>query len=273
MGPFDRRSQTPVSGAAHCRSDRHDNAADHPFRLHGEGSVFHVLRETECPYLPERSERKLLTELLDSDSASRYDALSRAGFRRSHSFAYRPACAGCQACKPVRVPVSRFVPSRSQRRTMRLNLDLVAHERPPQATLEQFAIFKAYLETRHGSGEMAEMEFDDYRSMVEQTKVQTRLIEFRDASGSLTAILLLDWLESGASAVYSFFDPATERRSLGTYMVLWLIEATRARGLSHVYLGYLIAETAKMAYKVRFRPLEQLGAEGWGPLQSKIAEL
>lgn len=224
---------------------------------------YYVLAETSCPYLPGRRERKLITELGQSQGTEFYGLLSRAGFRRSHSFAYRPACANCSACVPVRVAAGAFAPSESLRRVARMNAALRADQRPARATLEQYRLFGRYIGARHDDGEMDGMTFADYRSMVEHTHIDTRMVEFRCEDDRLIAACLADWLPDGPSAVYSFFDPAAARRGLGTYMVLWLIQAARAAGLPHVYLGYWIAESPKMSYKTRFRPLQALGPEGW----------
>ena len=229
--------------------------------------VFYVLHETACPYLPNRRERKLITELRGSDADRLYSRLSRAGFRRSHSFAYRPSCSNCAACVPVRVVASAFRPRRTLARIARLNRDLTAEVRPARVTEEQYRLFSRYLNARHGDGEMAGMTTRDYRSMVEDSFLDTRLIEFRDPAGRLVAACLADWLEDGPSAVYSFFDPALARRSLGSYVVIWLIEEARRQGLAYTYLGYWIGASPKMAYKARFQPLEGLGPEGWQPLK------
>jgi len=229
----------------------------------GDLRPYYVLRECPCPYLPDQLERKLLTELTGPDAATRYSLLSRAGFRRSHHYAYRPACEGCMACVPVRVVVSGFMPGKSLKRIWRRNSDLEVVEMPGRATKEQFELFDLYLQSRHGDGEMVGMTFADYRTMVEESHLQTRLAEFRDQAGDLVAVCLLDWLQDGASAVYSFFRPDLGPRSLGNHMVLWLIEETRRRGQQHVYLGYWIAESRKMAYKIRFQPMQGLGPNGW----------
>lgn len=225
--------------------------------------VFHVLVETPCPYLAGRRERKVLTEITGHDATRTYSLLSRAGFRRSHTYAYRPACSACSACVPVRVLAGDFRPGASLRRVAQANRDLDAVELPARATDEQYRVFDRYIDARHGDGEMAGMTFRDYRAMVEESRLETTLTEFRDAGGHLLAVCLTDWLEDGPSAVYSFFDPDATTRSLGTYCVLWLIGEARLRGLSHVYLGYWIAQSSKMAYKARFRPLEGLGPDGW----------
>ncbi len=228
--------------------------------------VYYVLAEGPCPYLPGRRERKLITELPGSpvdEATARYSLLSRAGFRRSHQYAYRPACSGCSACVPVRVRAADFVPGASLKRVARINWDLGAMERPAEPTDEQYGLFGRYIQARHGDGDMAGMTALDYHDMVRHSRVETRMAEVRDAGGQLVAACLFDRLDDGLSAVYSFFDPELEGRSLGHYMVLWLIETARAEALPHVYLGYWIAEAPKMSYKARFRPLEALGETGW----------
>ena len=225
--------------------------------------TFYVMAESPCPYLPGQLERKLFTELRPEDADDFYASLSRGGFRRSHNFAYRPACAGCTACVPVRIDATAFRATRSLRRIARVNRDILARERHARATTEQFRVFARYITTRHADGEMASMAFGDYRSMVEESVLDTRMIEFRSAEGDLVAGLLTDWSSDGASAVYSFFDPALSGRSLGSYMVLWLIQECRRRDLPYVYLGYWIEGSRKMSYKARFQPLESLGPSGW----------
>ncbi|MFQ6017002.1 MAG: arginyltransferase [Kiloniellaceae bacterium] len=230
--------------------------------------VFYVLTESPCPYLPGRRERKLITEVSGPEPGAWYNLLARAGFRRSHHYAYRPACSGCAACVPVRVAVKRFRLSRSLKRVARLNAGLNGREQPARASREQFELFKRYIVSRHDDGEMAGMSFADYRGMVERSRIDTRVAEFRGEDGRLVAACLVDWLPDGPSAVYSFFDPDLERRSLGTFMVLWLIERAHGSRRPYVYLGYWIREAPKMAYKTRFRPLEALGPAGWQVLEA-----
>lgn len=227
---------------------------------------YYVLEPNLCPYLAGRMERKLLTEISGPQAQETYELLTLAGFRRSHRFAYRPACAQCNACTPVRVVVDGFTPGRSLRRILRTNADLTAQFTAARATAEQFALFRRYIESRHGDGEMAGMTEQEYRDMVESSDIDTRLAEFRDGAGHLLAVCLLDWLADGPSAVYSFFEPGEARRSLGTYVVLALIDAARRSGKAHVYLGYWIERSRKMAYKTRFQPLQGLGADGWRQL-------
>lgn len=230
---------------------------------------YYVLEPNSCPYLADRLETKLLTEISGPHAQSAYDTLSRAGFRRSHRFAYRPACSACSACVPVRVVVDSFQPGKSLRRILRANQDISIRMVPGQASGEQFALFRRYIESRHGDGEMAGMTEQEYLSMVESSDIDTRLGEFRTASGELIAVCLLDWLADGPSAVYSFFEPGERRRSLGTYVVLWLIEVAKQKGAAHVYLGYWIDGSRKMAYKTRFQPLEGFGPGGWRPLAER----
>jgi leucyl-tRNA---protein transferase len=219
-----------------------------------------------CPYLPGRIERKLFTRLIGNDAAALNAILSQAGFRRSHDIIYRPVCPGCRACVPVRIPVLRFTPGRAMRRTIATNADLRVLSSSPRATDEQFRLFARYQRARHGDSDMARMSRVDFGGMIEEGDACAELFEFRDGDDMLRAAILVDVLDDGISAVYSFFDPDTPERGLGTYMILTLIEQALRRSLSYVYLGYWIAGSRKMAYKTRFRPLEALGDAGWTTL-------
>jgi leucyl-tRNA---protein transferase len=213
--------------------------------------------------LPGRAERKLIVELGGNGASLFYDDLSRAGFRRSHRFAYRPACRNCSSCVPVRIAVERFSDTRSIRRIRNINRDITGRLLAPRVTPEQFALFSAYQRWRHHDSDMMSMTYGDYRGMVEDTPVRTGIAEFRDGSGKLAGVSLIDLLDDGVSAVYSFYDPQEPKRSLGTWSVLWLVEWCRRQGQPFVYLGYWIAESPKMAYKARFPALERLAAGSW----------
>jgi leucyl-tRNA---protein transferase len=216
-----------------------------------------------CPYLPDRLERKLVTELSGPGAETLHEALARSGFRRSHSIAYAPACPGCKACVPVRVVVREFSRRRSLARIWRENADLVATRVPARATTEQYELFARYQQSRHPGSDMALMGFYEYSAMIEDSPIDTFMVEFRDRAGVLTAVCLTDRTSDGLSAVYSFFDSSGSRDGLGNYVVLWLIEQARRLELPYAYLGYWITNSAKMAYKARFQPLECLGPSGW----------
>lgn len=203
---------------------------------------------------------------LDGAPAGTLSRLSRAGFRRSHGYAYRPSCPDCSACVSIRIPVARFMPDRTQRRIQRRNSDLTRIEVAAVATREHYALFKPYVTHRHSDGEMAQMSFGDFRAMIESALDETCLIEHRGPDGRLVAAVLADRLSDGPSAVYSFFDPTQAQRSLGTYVVLDLVARARAEGLPHVYLGYWIEASRKMTYKSRFRPTEILSRGLWRTL-------
>jgi arginyl-tRNA--protein-N-Asp/Glu arginylyltransferase len=216
-----------------------------------------------CPYLPGRFERKLVTELRGPEANNVHDLLSRAGFRRSHSIAYLPACSDCNACIPVRVRCDGFNPGKSFRRIKNRNSDLDRTVVPPTATQEQYHLFSTYQDARHGNGDMARMDARDYRAMIEDSTVETSIFEYRRADDSLIAVALVDILADGLSAVYSFFDPEEERRGLGTYIILDLIDEARVLSLPHIYLGYWIGDCRKMSYKMRFQPLEGFRDGQW----------
>jgi arginine-tRNA-protein transferase len=221
-----------------------------------------------CPYLPGRTERKVFARLSGTLAQPLSEALTNSGFRRSQSIAYRPACDGCSACVSVRIVAGEFSSQRSQKRIARRNEDLVRTEVPAEATREQFALLRTYLDSRHSGGGMSDMGLFDYVAMVEETPVNTHIVEYRRTDGTLVACALTDVLRDGLSMVYSFFHPGEVTRSLGTAMILDHVRAARARDLSYVYLGYWVQGSEKMDYKARFQPLEALGRDGWARLKA-----
>ena len=241
-------------------------------RLMPSARFFFVTAPLPCPYLPGRFERRLVTELSGHQTVGFHDALSRAGFRRSHGIAYVPVCRDCNACAAVRVLADSFTPSRTQRRALAHNHDLIVEELPARATQEQYALFRGYQQERHRGGEMARMDFCDYQTLVEDTPIDTLINEVRLPDGRLVGACLTDRMADGFSAVYSFFDSHCERHSLGTFMILWLIARARVLGLPYVYLGFWVAECDKMSYKARFRPLEAYTPEGWRLLDTDDPE-
>ncbi|MEQ8559686.1 MAG: arginyltransferase [Henriciella sp.] len=234
------------------------------------GLRFYVTGPTPCPYLSDQYERKAFTHLSQAAPDALHHQLSEAGFRRSQSVAYRPACPSCNACRSVRVDASRFRPSRNQARVIKKNADLVRRPAEPRATREQYRLLKHYLVSRHEGGGMSEMGFREYAGMVNETPVQTVIFEYREGpeeDAPLVAVSLTDVLRDGFSMVYTFFDTRQPKRSLGTFMVLDHILNADSYGLPHVYLGYWIKQSPKMAYKKRFQPLEVLDGAVWRRLE------
>jgi arginyl-tRNA--protein-N-Asp/Glu arginylyltransferase len=233
-----------------------------------EQAQFYLTAPMPCPYLDGRMERKLFTHLSGRRAEMMHAVLAQHGFRRSQNIIYRPACEGCAACESARIVVDEFEPSRAQRRIGRRNEDVVSAEIHPEASAAQFELFRRYLNARHPTGGMTSMSYLDYEFMVEDTPVRSMLIEYAlpepDGELRLVAAALTDMLSDGLSMVYSFFDPDLKRRSLGSLMILDHIERAKAAGLPHVYLGYWVKDSPKMAYKGTFRPLETLvGGQRW----------
>lgn len=223
-----------------------------------------------CPYLPGKMERKLFTHLSGRRASMLHQLLSDNGFRRSQNLIYRPACEGCNACQSVRIVSREFEPSKRFRRVVRNNSDIGVSVRPAVATPEQYELFKRYLDARHFGGGMTQMSYQDYEYMVEDTPVQSVLVEYRLLSlpdQPLIAVALTDLMPDGLSMVYSFYDPQMAHRSLGTYLILDHIQQVRSAGLDYVYLGYWVKDSPKMAYKADYRPLDvQRGSLGWARL-------
>ena len=209
----------------------------------------------------------MVTELSDRDAVALHDTLSRVGFRRSHGLVYAPICQDCSECLAVRTLVDQFKPSISQRRVLRINQDVNVYEVRATATSEQFELFSKYQDSRHAGGDMATMDFFDFQALVEETPVDTFVEEFRTGDGDLVGACLIDAMGDGVSAVYSFFDPDQKRRSLGTFMILKLIDTAFARDLPYVYLGYWVNGSRKMVYKDKFRPLEYYDGKVWRSLE------
>jgi arginine-tRNA-protein transferase len=237
---------------------------------------FFLTAPAPCPYLPDREERKVFAHLPLSDGPGVNDALTQVGFRRSQNIAYRPACEACEACVSARLPATDYGFSRSERRVLERNDDLSRHLVEAEATMEQFDLLRRYLQTRHAHGGMADMTWPDYVAMVEDTAVRTHLIEYRLPSGDrgpgdLAACVLVDILGDGLSLVYSFYDPAMSKRSLGSFVILDHVIQARLAGLPYVYLGYWVPGSIKMNYKARFRPIELLRPGGWTKLEDSPA--
>ncbi len=229
---------------------------------------FFITAPTVCPYLPGRLERKVFTHLIGTEARALNTHLSQTGFRRSQNIAYRPACDGCQQCVSIRVPVQSFDFTRGFRRILKRNADMSSRVTQARATNEHYSLFRDYVDTRHSDGGMADMTVLDFSSMVDESVVDTRMIEFRKGSssihpGELKGAALVDVLDDGLSMIYSFYDPQEAQRSLGTYMILDTIMRVQKLGLRYLYLGYWVKSSHKMDYKARFLPQERLSPEGW----------
>lgn len=236
---------------------------------------FYVTSPAPCPYLPGRTERKVFTELKGPNADTLNDALGRIGFRRSQTVAYRPSCTDCRACISVRVVAHEFRASSTQRRNMRRNGDLIATECQPWATSEQYDLLHRYLGVRHPGGGMAAMDEVDFADMIEHTPVTSFIVEYREPTangepGRLVGACLTDRQNDGLSMIYSFYDPEhMERSGLGNYIILDHIRRAAEDNLPYVYLGYWVHGSARMQYKIRYRPLEKLGSDGWERLSSQ----
>jgi arginine-tRNA-protein transferase len=230
---------------------------------------FFITAPAPCPYLAGKLERKVFTHLIGHDARLLNDTLSHGGFRRSQNIAYRPACEGCASCVSVRVPTQKFRWRTSFKRVLLANADLTSRTVSARATSEQYSLFRSYIDARHADGGMADMTVLDFAAMVDESFVDTRLIEYRRTAENgvddteLVAAALIDVLEDGISLIYSFYDPDLPRRSLGTYIILDSIRRAHGKGLPFVYLGYWVGGSSKMSYKARFLPQERLTRDGW----------
>ena len=235
---------------------------------------FYLTAPQPCAYLDGREERKVFTTLQGASAPTVNNALSLKGFRRSQSVIYRPACVGCAACMSIRVPVAHFRQSRTQRRILARNSDVKRRPCEAWATETQYDLFRRYLDNRHVGGGMSDMDAFDFASMIDETPVNSTVVEYvledrETGTQRLIAACLSDILGDGLSMVYSFFEPEETGRSLGAFMILDHIRLAEEMGLPHVYLGYWVPGSPKMHYKTKYRPFELCDGANWRRFDSQ----
>jgi len=217
--------------------------------------VFYATPEHDCSYLEGKKATTMFVDPRANITTELYSKLSALGFRRSGNHYYRPHCTDCNACTAVRLPVSLFTPSRSQKRNIKKNIGIETSITPPEFYQHHYDLYEKYISTRHADGDMYPPTEEQYRSFLVECNPGTFFLEFK-YKGEVIGVSVIDELDDGLSAVYTYFDPAISSRSLGVYSILWQIEECKRRSLDYLYLGYWIENCRKMEYKTQYRPLE-----------------
>ncbi len=245
---------------------------DQDKRLHRKVPLqMRLSMQSRCPYIYGQSEQRIAVDVSLYPQA--HDALARAGFRRVENWVYRPACPSCNACTSLRVDTAAFILSRSMARIKKINQSLRRRITGLEVDETHYDLFKAYIMSRHENGHMAMMSHDDFTNMIINSPIDTVLVNYYDPDDRLVATVLTDFQSDGLSAVYSFFDPALSRRSLGNFIILDLLQLAKEMMLPWLYLGYYVEESAKMVYKARYSPAEIYENGSWRAFVSKRSKL
>ncbi|MBY4677859.1 arginyltransferase [Marinobacterium arenosum] len=224
---------------------------------------FYATPGHHCSYLPNREAKTLFVDPQAIIAKDTYSQLSELGFRRSGRHIYRPHCGECQACISVRIPCTQFRPTRSQKRILARNRDLKVRVVSPQLNREYYQLYERYIIDRHADGDMYPPSEEQFMSFLVEGDQESVFFEFRDRQNKLIALAVSDFLEEGLSAIYTFFEPAEYKRSLGSYAILWQISECERLKLPYLYLGYWVKDCRKMNYKLAYRPIEMLLDNSW----------
>ncbi|WP_067869580.1 arginyltransferase [Neptuniibacter marinus] len=224
---------------------------------------FYATPEHDCSYLENKIAKTLFVDPQVELDQSTYSQLSDLGFRRSGKHVYRPHCDDCRACISVRIPLAVYSFSKSQKRILAKNKDIYATTHAPSFTEEYYSLYSRYINKRHQDGDMFPPSSEQFTSFLVEGAEHTQFIEFRDATDTLVAVSVIDTLEKGLSAIYTFFDPSLPKRSLGTFCILWQLQFCQQNNLNYLYLGYWVKNCRKMSYKISFRPFELLLEDQW----------
>jgi len=223
--------------------------------------VFFMTKETQCPYLHNKSEKRLVTDL--NNNPFIFDELSLSGFRRIENWMYRPSCNSCNDCQSYRINLDNFNMTKSLKRVNKKNLNNKINLKNNLAKKEYFKLFSKYQNERHTGSSMSLMTYEEFQSMIETSPINTQILEFKTPYNKLIGVMLFDYQKDGLSAVYSFYDLDYQKDSLGSFMILELIKYSKKLNLDFVYLGYYIKNATRMNYKLKFKQGELYSEGKW----------
>ncbi len=226
--------------------------------------IFFMTKESQCPYLEQKTEKRMVTDL--NNNPLLFDELSLSGFRRIENWMYRPSCNNCNECKSYRIDLTKFIHTKSLKRVNKKNLQIIVNLKNNVASKEYYNLFDQYQNARHTGSSMSQMDYEDFKSMIETSPVNTQIYEFRNKEEKLIGIMLFDYQKDGLSAVYSFYDLDYHKNGLGNFMILKLIKLGQKLNMNYLYLGYYIKNALKMNYKLKFKEGELYSEGKWSKI-------
>lgn len=233
---------------------------------HESFEFYRHIEDSPCGYLSDKVSNSIFIDPDSGPTEEQLNLLHLNGFRRSGRLVYRPDCPACNACHSSRIINRDFAPSKNQKKAISRNKDLRLRWVEPEFYSEHYQLYEEYIQKRHFEGDMYPASEDQYRGFLIDGHGTHKFLEARDQQDKLIACCVVDIFYDGLSAIYCYFDPDKDKRSLGRYMVMALVSQGISMDLPYTYLGYWIKESSKMNYKANYQPLEVFDGQIWRKL-------